>query len=421
MAVLQDFWNRYIWSTKRDWSLSEHPFDINGNLLTSIFDLDPDINENVSIRSAMQNATVYGIINVLSNTIASLPINVIQESGGKKTVLTDHPAYWILSQEPNSYMTAANFWKTVETHIAAAGNAYGKITRDSRRNPIAIDLWDPLQVTYNIEEGILWYSRNGEQVRENDMLHYRSYTWDGICGRSPIKENRSTIGMAKRLDRYQAKLMGSRPPGVLSYEGHLTPEQKKQNKEEFQSGAAGDIKVLSGRWKFDPIMTAADDAAFTAAKAQNFRELCAIWQMPPTFMQDLSRATFNNAEQFDLQYSKHTVLPICRNIEQENNMKLFFEKEKANTYTKFNMNGLLRGDLATRQAFYQAMVNSGIMNRNEARSLEDLNAYDGGDDFLVQGAMVPADMLREMMESKMIPSAEAPIQSKKLNGNHIYQ
>jgi HK97 family phage portal protein len=173
-------------------------------------------------------------------------------------------------------------------------------------------------------------------------------------------------------------------------------------------------------------MNTADEAAFTAAKAKNFQEICSIWQMPPTFMQEFGRATFNNAEQIDLQYSKHTITPICRNLEQENNMKLFFQKEKMNTYTKFNMNGLLRGDLAARQAFYQSMVNTGIMNRNEARSYEDLNAYEGGEDFLVQGAMVPADMLREMMTSKMIPSAEqAPPLTKKLNGalngNHIYQ
>lgn len=419
MALLRDFIDRYVWPVKRNWSGLDGLPTINGTILDSILSADNFSKERVTVRSAMQNSTVYSCINVLSNTIASLPINVIEEKGNKKTVLTDHPAYWLLSQEPNSYMTAANFWKTIETHMASDGNAYAVINRDSRRNPTSFDLLDPSQVSHTIEDGFLWYTYNGETVRGDNILHYRGgYSWDGICARSPILENRNTIGMAQKLDRYSAVLMGNRPPGVLSYEGQLTPEQKKQNKEEFQSGAAGDIKVLSGRWKFDAIMTPADESAFAVAKAQNFRELCAIWQMPPTFMQDLGRATFNNAEQFDLQYSKHTIAPICRNIEQENNMKLFFQREKQTTYTKFNMNGLLRGDLATRQAFYQAMVNTGIMNRNEARSYEDLNAYPGGEDFLVQGAMVPADMLREMMTSKMIPSASPPINGKSLNGKH---
>jgi HK97 family phage portal protein len=170
-------------------------------------------------------------------------------------------------------------------------------------------------------------------------------------------------------------------------------------------------------------MNTADESSFAIQRKQNKTDLLAIWQMPPSFVQDYERMTWSNAEQSDLVYAKHTVTPICRNIELENNMKLFFEKEKPTTYTKFNMNGLLRGDLAARQSFYQSMVNTGIMNRNEARSYEDLNPYESGDDFLVQGAMVLADMLREKMESELIPSvpsATDPTNLKKhLNGNHV--
>jgi len=189
--------------------------------------------------------------------------------------------------------------------------------------------------------------------------------------------------------------MGKKPPGVLSYEGMLTSEQMKANQDNWNKGETGDVKILSRNWKYQPIMTPADDSAFAVSRRNNKTDLLGIWQMPPQFVQDLERSTFSNAEQMDLVYAKHTVTPICRNI----------ELEKANTYTKFNMNGLLRGDLAARQAFYQAMVNSGIMNRNEARSLEDQNPYEGGDDFLVQGAMILADMLRDKMQSELIPSA----------------
>lgn len=417
MAKFQDFVDRYIWPVKRDYQ--DGLSTINGSILQSFFDYNDFSNENVTERTALRNSTVYGITNVRGNTVSSLPVNVIKEENGKKTVLTDHAAYYLIAHEPNAYMTAANFWKTVLLHVDIWGNAYAYINRDSRQNPKSLDLWLPWEVKTTINNGMLWYHHNGSNpVPARDVLHYRFYSFDGICGRSPVRENANAIGMGIKLDRYSAMLMGKKPPGVLSYEGNLTPEQKEQNKKEFQSGAAGDVKVLSGRWNFAPLMTPADDSAFAVSKAINFRELCAIWQMPPTFMQEFGRATFNVAEQVDLQYSKHTILPICRNIELENNMKLFFEKEKADTYTKFNMNGLLRGDLAARQAFYQSMVNTGVMNRNEARSLEDLNPYEGGDEFLVQGAMVPADLLRENMQA-MIDSANEkpePPATKHLNG-----
>jgi HK97 family phage portal protein len=420
-ALLQDFVNKYVWNFhKRSWY--DAIMDVNANIIHSLYAGDNAAAEKVTPRNALKNSTIYSSVNVRGNTIASLPINVIQESKGKKDILTDHPAYYPLSQEPNGYTSAANFWKTIMLHVDIWGNAYAFIQRDSRRNPVSFHIWEPWEVSVTFQDGDPYYTYNGDSVPYTEVLHYRFYSWDGVCGRSPVMENANTIGMAMKLDRYTAILMGVQPPGVLSYNGHVSPEQQAQNKKNWKEARPGEVRVLGGDWKYQPIMTPADESAFAIQRRQNKTDLLGIWQMPPQFVQDLERSTFSNAEQMDLVYAKHTIVPICRNIELENNMKLFFQREKANTYTKFNLNGLLRGDLAARQAFYQAMVNSGIMNRNEARSYEDLNPYEGGNDFLVQGAMVLADMLREMMESKIIPSAtDQPLPPKtKLNGHHTY-
>jgi len=360
---------------------------------------------------------------VRGNTIASLPVNVIRDEGKNKVQLTDHPAYYLLSQEPNSYMTAANFWKTIMLHVDAWGNAFAYINRDSRQNPKSLDLWDIQKgVKISTVNGQLFYTYEGQTEPAKDVLHYRFYSFDGICGVSPILENSNTIGQARKLDRYQTAVTGARPPGILSYDGRLTPEQIAQNEKAFKDSSKV-VKVLSGGWKYQAIMTDPQSVEFAQAKQAVYRDVYGIWQIPPTFAQNFERATYQNAEQSDLVYAKHTITPICRNIELENNMKLFFEKEKANTYTKFNMNGLLRGDLAARQAFYQSMINIGAMTRNEARELEDNNPYEGGDVPLIQGAMIPGDdegieSLRKKMETEVIPSA--PI-TNKLNGYTILQ
>jgi HK97 family phage portal protein len=416
--------NRNIWDfSKRSLEYDGLP-TINGSLLQSILYGDGVTDEPVTIRRALRIASVYTAVNVPAWTMASLPINVIEESKGKKVTLADHPVYWLLSQEPNSYMTAPVFWHTVILHARAWGNAYAYINRDSRQNPKSLDLWEPWKVAVYIKDGQLWYSYDGsELVSSWDVLHYRFNSLDGICGLSPILENQDTIGMAIKLQRYTSLILGAQPPGILSYEGQLNAEQKAENKKEWKGGPKGEVKVLSGRWKYDPIMTPGDQVQYNQTKQQNEREIWGIWQIPPVFAQDFQRATFSNAEQSDLVYAKHTITPMCVNIEKENNMKLFFEREKATRGTKFNMNGLLRGDLASRQAFYQTMITSGVYLRNEARNLEDLNPYEGGDIPLVQGAMVPADKegieaLRSKMEKETIPSATPP--QTKLNGHTVY-
>lgn len=411
---LQQWFYENIWDTSKSWTAGDDIYDINGTVIHPFYSVDNASGEIVTERSALKNATIFSSVNVRGNTVASVPCNVIQESNNQKQILTDHPAYYLIAHQPNSYMSAANFWKTIMLHVDIWGNAYAYIGRDSRRNPISLDIWVPWEVSVSVSNGIAYYTYQGETVPGRDVLHYRFYSFDGLCGRSPVRENSATIGMAMKLDRYTAILMGIQPPGVLSTDKTLTPEQRSQNRIAWQKAKAGDIRVLDGGFKYQPVMTPADEAAFAIQRRQNKTDLLGIWQMPPQFVQDLERSTFSNAEQMDLVYAKHTIVPPCRNIELENNMKLFFEKEKANTYTKFNLNGLLRGDIAARQAFYQAMVNSGVMNRNEARSYEDLNPYPDGDNFLVQGAMVPADLLREKYEKEVLTTVPT---KTKLNGH----
>jgi HK97 family phage portal protein len=424
-ARLQDWWTRNIWDVSQRSHLEYDGLStINGSLLKSILIGDHVTDEPVSIRSGLRVSAVYTCVNVPACTIASLPINVIQESKGKKEVLADHPVYWLLSQEPNDYMTAPVFWHTIMTHVGAWGNAFAYINRDSRQKPSSLDLWEPWKTEVSIHDGQLWYRYDkGEWVTSWDVLHYRFNSLDGICGLSPILENTDTVGMAIKLKRYASLILGAQPPGVASYEGNLTPEQKAENKKEWKSGSKGDIKVMSGKWTYSPIMTPGDEVQYNETKRANERDIYGIWQLPPTFAQNFERATFANAEQSDLVYAKHTITPKCVNIEKENNMKLFFEREKATIGTKFNMNGLLRGDLAARQAFYQTMITSGVYKRNEARNLEDLNPYDGGDVPVMQGAMIPADeegieALRKKMEKETIPSA-TPAQTK-LNGHSVF-
>lgn len=397
---------------------------VNGTILQSLFDLNDSNFEPVSVTQGLKISTVYICVNVRGKTISSLPGNVFREDGNKKENISDHPTYYVLSQQPNKYMSAPNFWLTLMLHHDAWGNGFARINRDSRMRPASLDILEPWEVSITKDDGDVWYHYKGDTINARDILHLRSYSFDGVCGRSPILENQETMGMAKKFDKFAALTLGSRPPGVLSYDGNLTPEQMAANKQSWNDQGTG-VKVLGGAWKFHPIMNEADASQFIQAKASNKREIWGIYQIPPTFAQDYERATFSNAEQSDLVYTKHTITPIVTMIEKEVNMKMFYEREKVNHYWKFNLNGLLRGDFASRQAFYQAMVNTGIMNRNEARGYEDMNPYDGGDVPLIQGAMIPGDekgidALRSKMETEVIPTAK-PVNGKEkhLNGHGI--
>lgn len=67
------------------------------------------------------------------------------------------------------------------------------------------------------------------------------------------------------------------------------------------------------------------------------------------------------------------------------------ETEQQTIFVKYLVNGLLRGNIQTRYAAYSTGILNGFMSPNEARILEDMNPYDGGDTYLLPLNMVPAD------------------------------
>jgi HK97 family phage portal protein len=417
---LEALFNKYVWNvSKKDVGPT---YDLKGTEAWSkIYGYGDDFyNEKVTERRAHGLATVFTCLNVRSRTIASLPLNPMIEENGKKEVLTDHSVYYPLAQQANSYMSSAQLFLTSMILADSWGNSVIYIHRDSRQRPYAFSLLQPDEWSVVTLNGDAFYKINGVMEPARNVLHFRWFSLDGLMGISPIRQNQITFGAAFKQARYQATTLTNRPPGILSYEGVISPTAQEENKKNWKKDIdAGQTPILSGNWKFQPIIIPPGEAEYIQTANLTEREICGIYQMPPTFIQNYDRATWSNAEQADLVYAKHTVTPICRIIEQECNMKLFTEKEKKNHFVKFNLNGLLRGDIAARAAFYTAMRNIGGMNGDEIRDREDMNSYEGGEIFTVQGANIPIDQLKKHYESMAASASQGPQprNGQKVNGH----
>ena len=71
---------------------------------------------------------------------------------------------------------------------------------------------------------------------------------------------------------------------------------------------------------------------------------------------------------------------------------LFSQEEKKRYFAKFNVEGLLRGDYASRMSGYATARQNGWMSANDIRELENLDripAEEGGDLYLINGNMLP--------------------------------
>ena len=105
---------------------------------------------------------------------------------------------------------------------------------------------------------------------------------------------------------------------------------------------------------------------------------------------DLEKSSFSNIEQQSLEFVKYTLDPWVIRWEQAMNKALLLDSEKRSMFTKFNVDGLLRGDYASRMTGYATARQNGWMSANDIRELENLDRIPadlGGDLYLINGAM----------------------------------
>ena len=121
-------------------------------------------------------------------------------------------------------------------------------------------------------------------------------------------------------------------------------------------------------------------------------EIARAYRVPLHMIGELARSTNNNIEHQGLEWATNTIRPECTRIERRINMQLFGPRESAVLYAEFNLDALMRGDSAGRAAYLSAMRNIGVLNANEIRAIDNRNPYEGGEVYMVQGAMIPVAM-----------------------------
>ena len=367
--------------------------------------------KHVSERSAMQMTAVYSCVRVLSEAIAGLPLHLYKytDSGGKEKAI-DHPLYHILHDEPNPEMSSFVFRETLMTHLLLWGNAYAQIIRNGRGEVIALYPLMPNKMTVDRDEqGRLYYTyqrssveakeikQSGVRLSPYEVLHIPGLGFDGLVGYSPIAMAKNAIGMAIACEEYGARFFanGAAPGGVLEHPGVLkNPEKIRESWQNAYGGSTNShkIAVLEEGMKYTPIGISPEQAQFLETRKFQVNEICRIFRVPPHMLADLEKSSFSNIEQQSLEFVKYTLDPWVIRWEQSIYRSLFSESEKRMYFVKFNLEGLLRGDYASRMSGYATARQNGWMSANDIRELENMDlipAEDGGDLYLINGNMIP--------------------------------
>lgn len=248
-----------------------------------------------------------------------------------------------------------------------------------------------LKYTYTDDNDFKTYEFKPEQI-----FHIPGLSFNGIKGISPIDQAREAIGLAIATEEFGAKFFanGARPGGVLEHPGVVkNPDKLRESWNQVYQGTRNSHKVavLEEGLKYHEIGIPPEQAQFLQTRKYQLNEICRIFRVPPHLVGDLERSTFSNIEHQSIDFVTHTIRPWLVRWEQAIYKSLLNEQERRLYYAKFNVDGLLRGDFATRMQGYATGIQNGWLSINNVRELEDMNPIPdeiGGNQHFVNGNMV---------------------------------
>ena len=362
---------------------------------------------NITEGSALAISTVYACVYKIASTISSMGLELYVRDGRDVQIANQHPAYDLITSTPNEHQNAYDFWETIMASALMYGCGYAVIERNQRGYPerlVPVDYYDVDVKDVNGER--MYVIRDYGAVTQNNILEISN-----MNRMSPIRLHRENMGLAKAAQDFGSEYFGQKGQmtGVLASDQPLRKEQMDVIQNSWnQSAMNAGTKLLPFGFKYQRITITPDEAQFIETRKFQAEEICRIYSVPPSLVQLPSQTTFNNVEQQNLQFARHTISPWAKRIEQEIDRKLILSFERPDIYSKFSMNDLYRGDMAARTTFYKEMLQTGVMSINEVRGKENMNPVEGGDTHTVQINQIALDRLGEYSDKVSNDGGQQP-------------
>jgi len=350
----------------------------------------------VSSDTAMRLITVQNCVRVRVATISQLPCHVMEHDGKMRNKAEDFYLYSKLHDQPNSWQTASEFWGMVEAHICLHGQmlCYKLGLEDSPvLEIIPIQPNKIVKIYQNSDYSLMYQIRlgNGEtkEYPQSKIVHFRGLTLDGINGVNPIEYARETIGLGAASSRFLSNYFGKglHPGAILTHPLRLSPQDHANMRAAYKIKYAGmnnaqDLMLVDDGMKIDFPTIKLVDAQYIEQMKMGEAQICGLFRVPLMLIQSGDKTpTYASAEQFFLNYSVIGVTPDCKNYEGVIWRDLLTPAERKKYYAKFAVDALLRGDFKTRMDGYQIGINCEMLSPNDCREKEDMNPYDGGNEY----------------------------------------
>lgn len=343
--------------------------------------------------SAMNVSAFFAATNLISNTIASLNPKVLIRNVEGKNELSDHPLCYVLNQRNDEMLVSLfSMLKLICQSVILRGNAFVYIYRGADGSVKGLRYLEPSDVIidYRKEKDDLRYDvpilKLRRKIEPVDMLHFVLHSYNGIEGISLLQFAARSLGIANASDNAAKNFFenGMNVNGILKVTTPISEKQKQDIRSSWAQAYSGKggIAILNANMEYQQLTLSPEDSQLLSSRQFNVADIARFFNINPLLLGGDSGVNYSSLEMLMNSFLTFTLQPYIRMIETELNRKLLKPSE-ANLEIILETNDLLRIDKQAQANYYKAMIDSGILSRNEVRKEIGYAAFDGGDDHTV--------------------------------------
>lgn len=342
----------------------------------------------VTEETAMRMSAVYACVRLLSDSVAGLPLQKFLKVNDEREQIPQDG--WL--KRPNKEYTRYRFWQETMTGLLLDGNAFSRLYRTTSGSVgAAWPLWPVSVKVDRDDEGNRRYRVGNESFTDWEILHIHGLTLPGqLRGLSPVGDYvaKNAVGLGIAAEDYAAALFanGAMPGGWIEAPSVKTEEEAKRIKQRWkeQQANAHEPAVLSGDAKWHTEAFQPEATQLVESRGFQVEEICRIYGVPPHMVASVERSTSwgTGIEQQGIQWVVYSLRPWLERIEQTIEPLLLTPPgapRGAEPFCRFNVEGLLRGDLKSRLEAYEVGIRNGMWTPNRCLAKEDERPYEGGD------------------------------------------
>lgn len=372
------WWNRKKAATKehRDMSLE----DI---LLSANYDAS-----TISKEQAMSIPALNAGVNLISNTVASLPIKLYQKDGQKIKSMDDDPRVQMLNVTTGDLLDGVQMKKAIVDDYILYGAGYMFINR--KRNDVAslhyvsnpsvgVALLNPDPI-FKAYEFIIF----GRTYKDFQMVKLTRKTRNGVTGLGLLEEANKVLSVAYNTLVFEDMLVrtGGNKKGFLKSPGRLSPDAITSLKQAWKNLYANNeenVVVLNNGLEFQEANNSSVEMQINQNKITNDDSIAKMLNIPVEILD----GKVTNMDMLYETFIKLAILPIVKAFETALNKDLLLEKEKGSFYFALDTTELVKGDILKRFQAYELAVKNGIFQVDEIRTKENVEPL--GFDFIKLG------------------------------------